>query len=203
LAVTAARAWFLILLGLLGACTGDYETFEPPPLDFSARQPFDLAVERVVIDSVYRPTGEPPYVDHLMQLSPESATRALLTQRLRAVGGTDRLFAVILEASVQEETLEPAAGLRGFLTTEPAARLTGRIKVRVDRLNPAGSVTRSITTAVERTRAIPEGVGYAERERIGYELVLALVDDLDVGLTANVREGFSDLLQSGSAGAGA
>jgi hypothetical protein len=201
--VTTARAWFLILLGLLGACAGDYETFEPPPLDFSARQPFDLAVERVVIDSVYRPTGEPPYVDHLMQLSPESATRALLTQRLRAVGGADRLLAVILEASVQEETLEPAAGLRGYLTTEPAARLTGRIKVRIDRLNPAGAVTRSITTAVERTRAIPEGVGYAQRERIGYELVLALVDDLDVGLTANVREGFSDLLRSGSAGAGA
>jgi hypothetical protein len=195
LAVTTARAWFLILIGLLGACTGDYETFEPPPLDFSGRQPLDLAVDRVVIDSVYRPTGEPPYVDHLMQLSPESATRALLTQRLRAVGGADRLLAVILEASVQEETLEPATGLRGYLTIEPAARLTGRIKVRIDQLNPAGSVTRSITTAVERTRAIPEGVGYAERERIGYELVLALVDDLDVGLTANVREGFSDLMR--------
>ena len=68
--------------------------------------------------------------------------------------------------------------------------------MRIDRLNPAGAVTRSITTAVERTRAIPEGVGYAQRERIGYELVLALVDDLDAGLTANVRRGFSDLLRS-------
>ena len=182
--MTTARAWLLIAIGLLGACASDYETFEPPPLDFSDRQPLDLAVDRVMIESAYRPAGKPPYIDHLMPVSPESATRALLTQRLRAVGGTDRLVAVILEASVQEETLEPATGLRDYLTTEPAARLTGRIKVRVERLDPAGAVTGSSTTAVERTRTISEGVGYAERERIGYELVLALVDDLDAGLTA-------------------
>jgi hypothetical protein len=194
--VSAARVWLLVVVGLLGACTSDYETFESPPLDFSDRQPIDLSVERVAIDSVYRSTGEPPYVDHLMRVPPEAATRALLMQRLRAAGGTDRLQAVILEASVQEETLEATPGLRGFFTTEPAARLQGRIKVRIDRLDPGGSVIRTISTAVERTRAIPEGVGYAERERIGYELVLALVDDLDAGLTANVRDGLADLVRS-------
>jgi hypothetical protein len=194
--VTAVRAALLIVLGALGACTGDYQTFEPPPLDFSDRPPLDLAVERVAIDSAYRPAGEPPYVDHLMRVSPEAATRALLMQRLRAVGGVDRLQAVILDAAVEEETLEPATGLRGYLTTEAAARLHGRLKVRIDRLDPGGSVTGSVSTAVERTRAIPENVGYAERERIGYELVLALVDDLDAGLVANIRESFGGLVRS-------
>lgn len=116
-------------------------------------------------------------------------------QRLRAVGGPDRLQAVILEASVQEETLEPETGLRGYFTTEPAARLQGRIKVRIDQLDPAGSVTRSITSTVARTRAIPEGVGYAEREQIGYELVRDLADDLDASLSANIRESFAGLLR--------
>jgi hypothetical protein len=195
--VTAARAWLLIVtvIGLLGACTSDYETFEPPPLDFSDRQPLDLAVQRVAIDSLYRPAGEPPYVDHLMRVSPEAATRALLMQRLRAVGGTDRLQVVILEASVEEEVLEPTTGVRGYLTTESAARLQGRLKVRADRLNPAGSVIGSISSTVERTRAIPEGVGYAERERIGYDLVRDLVDDLDAGLSANIRESFPSLVR--------
>jgi hypothetical protein len=99
------------------------------------------------------------------------------------------------QPSVQEEALAPATGVRGYLTTEPVARLQGRIEVRIDRLDPAGMVTRSASTAVERTRTIPEGVGYAERERIGHGLVQDLVDDLDAGLSANVRESFADLMR--------
>ena len=126
----------VVATALLGACASEYETFDPPPLDFSDRQPLSLAVDRVTIDSVYRPAGAPPYVDHALPLTPEAATRALLEQRLRAVGGADRLQAVILDASVEEEALEPASGVRGYLTTETAARLNGQIKVRVDRLDP-------------------------------------------------------------------
>jgi hypothetical protein len=131
----------------------------------------------------------------MLPLTPEAATRALLQQRLRAVGGTDRLQAVILDASVREQALETASGVRGWLTTESAARLEGRLEVRVDRLDPAGMVVRSISTAVVRTRAIPEGVAYAERQRIAYELVRDLVNDLDAGLSANVRESYAELVR--------
>jgi hypothetical protein len=193
--MSAARAWLVVVIALLGGCASAYESFTPPPLDFSDRQPLQLAVDRVMIDSVYRPVGAPPYVDHTLPLTPEAATRALLEQRLRAVGGTDRLQAVILDASVQEEALETTAGVRGWLTTEPAARLEGRIQVRIDRVDPAGRVVGSVSTAITRTRAIPEGVGYAERQRIAYELVRDLVDDLDAGLSANVRESYAELLR--------
>ena len=193
--MTAARAWLVVVIGLLGGCASEYESFEPPPLDFSDRQPLDLAVDRVTIDSVYRPAGAPPYVDHALPLTPEAATRALLEQRLRAVGGTDRLQAVVLDASVQEEALETTPGVRGWLTTEPAARLEGRLNARIDRVDPAGRVVGSVSTAVTRTRAIPEGVGYAERQRIAYELVRDLVSDLDAGLSANVRESFAELVR--------
>lgn len=193
--MTAVRVWLVVATALLGACAGEYETFEPPPLDFSDRQPLSLLVDRVAIDSVYRPAGAPPYVDHALPLTPEAATRALLEQRLRAVGGTDRLQAVILDASVQEEALETTSGVRGYLTTETAARLHGRLKVRVDRLDPTGTVVGSVSTAVARSRGIPEGVGYAERQRIAYELVRDLVDDLDAGLMANLRESFGALIR--------
>ncbi len=193
--MTAVRVLLVVATALLGACATEYETFEAPPLDFSDRQPLSLAVERVAIDSVYRPAGAPPYVDHALPLTPEAATRALLEQRLQAVGGADRLQAVILDASVEEETLEPASGVRGYLTTETAARLNGQIKVRVDRLDPTGTVVGSVSTAVARSRGVPEGVGYAERQRIGYDLVRALVDDLDAGLMANLRESFGALIR--------
>jgi hypothetical protein len=193
--VIAVSAW-LVALVLLGGCASDYRTFSPPPLDFGDRPPLQLAVERITIDSVDRSTGTAADVDQMLPVTPEAATRALLEQRLLAVGGADRLQAVILDASVQEEALETASGVRGFLTTEPAARLHGAIKVRVDRLDPAGAVVSSVSTAVTRTRSIPEGVGYAERQRIAYELVRDLVADLDLGLTANIRESFAPLLRS-------
>ena len=96
---------------------------------------------------------------------------------------------------LRKRPLEPAAGVRGYLTTETAARLHGRIKVRVDRLDRTGAVVGSVSTAVARSRGIPEGVSYAERQRIGYELVRDLVDDLDAGLTANIRESFAALIR--------
>jgi hypothetical protein len=103
--------------------------------------------------------------------------------------------AVILDASVQEETLETMGGVQVYLTTETAARLEGQLKVRIDQLDAAGLATRSVTTGVLRTRAIPEGTAFAERERLAYDLVRDLVDDLDAGLAANVRDSFADILQ--------
>jgi hypothetical protein len=180
--------------GLVVACSSSYETFRPPPLDFSGRPPLRLAVERVTVQSAYRPRDAAPYVDNLMPLKPEDAIRQMLEARLVAAGGPGRVQAVILDASVKEEELETQSGLRGYFTTEPAARLEGRFQVQVDRLSATGEVMKSVSTAVTRTASIPEDVGYAERQRIGYELVRDLVQDLDEGLTANVRANFADIL---------
>ena len=53
----------------------------------------------------------------------------------------------------------------------------------------------AVGTAASRSRALPEDVGYAQRQRIGYELVEALVNDLATGLAANLRETFADILR--------
>jgi hypothetical protein len=184
----------LLVAGLAG-CAGGYQTFQPPPLDFGNRPPLRFAVGGITIEDAYRPKGAPPFVDHTFALTPEAATRQLLEQRLQAVGGPGRLQAAILDASVQEQKLETQSGLKGYLTTEPAARFEGRLKVRVDHLDDAGNINGSISTAATRTKALPEDIGYAERQRLGYELVRDLIDDLDAGLTANLRETFADLLR--------
>jgi hypothetical protein len=180
--------------GLVVACTSGYETFRPPPLDFSGQALLRLAVERVSIQSAYRPRDAAPYVDNVMPLKPEDAIRQMLEARLVAAGGSGSIQAVILDASVKEEELETETGLRGYFTTEPAARLEGRFQVQVDRLSATGEVMKSVTTAVTRTASIPEDVGYAERQRIGYQLVRDLLEDLDAGLTTNVRANFADIL---------
>jgi hypothetical protein len=185
----------LVLIALLAGCTGDYETFQPPPLDLSGQPPLRFAVDTIAVESAYRPAGAPPFVDHTLALTPEAALRAYLEQKLQAVGGPGRLHAVIVDASVREVALETRSGVRGLLTREPGARFEGRLRVRVERFDDAGNPLGSVGTAASRSRSLPEDVGYAERQRIGYELVEALVNDLATGLTANLRETFADILR--------
>jgi hypothetical protein len=185
----------VLLLVALAGCADKYETFQPPPLDFSNRPPLRFAVGAIDIRTAYQPKGAPPYVEHTFALTPEAAVRQLLEHRLQAVGGPGRLQAVILDASVTEQKLQTKTGIQGYLTTEPAARFEGRVKVRVDHLDDAGNIKASISTTATRTRALPEDIGYAERQQIGYELVRDLIDDLDAGLSANLRETFADLLR--------
>ena len=189
------RLGIVLLITLATACTRQYETFEPPPLDFSGRQALLLAVERVTVQSAFRSQGAPPFVEHGFVVTPESAARRLLEHRLHAVGGAGSVQAVILDASVREEPLETTQGARGYFTQEPSARLLGSLKVRVDRLDGTGGVVSSATTAVTRSRSIPEDASYGRRQEIGYELVRDLVDDLDAGLVANVRETFRSIVQ--------
>jgi hypothetical protein len=185
----------MIALGsLLAACSSSYETFRPPPLDFSNQAPLRLEVGAVTIQSAYRPQTTAPYVDTLLPLRPEEAIRQMLETRLVAIGGPGTMQAVILDASVKEEKLQTETGFGAYFKTQAVARLEGRLQVQVDRLDPSGTVMRSVSTAVSRPSSIPENVGSAERQRIGYQLVRDLVDDLDSGLTTNMQANFRDII---------
>jgi hypothetical protein len=187
--------WGLLLVVLLAGCAGDYQTFEPPPLDFSGQPTLRFAVERIDIESAYRSPGAPPFVEHTLALTPEAAMRAYLEQKLQAVGGPGRLQAVIVDASVKETALEIQRGVRGLLTAESSARLDGRMRVRVERFDAAGNAVASVGTAASLSRFLPEDVAYGDRQRIGYELVRELIGELATGLASNLRESFSDILR--------
>lgn len=193
-AMRRASIALIALSGLLMACSSSYETFRPPPLDFSDEAPLRLEVGRVTVESAYRPQTEAPYVDTLLPLKPEDAVRRMIEARLVAIGGPGTMQAVILDASVKEQALETESGFSAWFKTQAVARLEGRLQVQADRLDPSGAVVRSVSTAVSRSSSIPENAGYAERQRIGYQLVRDLIDDLDAGLTTNMEANFRDIL---------
>lgn len=184
----------VLVLGLVVACVREYRSFEPPPLEFGDRAPVNLAVDRVSVESAHEPRGE-PFIEHALVLSPETAARRLLERRLRAVGGAGSVQAVILDASVEQQALETKKGIRGWLTTEAAVRLRGKLEVRVERLDERGNMVGSATTAVTRSKEIPEDTPYVERQELAYELVRDLVDDLDAGLVANIEESFAPIVR--------
>jgi hypothetical protein len=180
-----------LLLGLAG-CAGDRPaTFTPEPFDFGDRAPLRLAVERVDVVSAYRPRGAPPAIEHTFAITPEAAVRELLEQRLRAVGGSGTVQALILDAQVVAQPLERPSGLAGRLATQPAERFTGRVRVRADRRDATGAVVSSVSTTVTRSRNLPADASFPDRQRIGWELTRDLVDDLDAGLMASLQESFA------------
>ena len=180
---------------LLAGCAGDYQSFQPPPLDLSNQPTLRFAVDQITVESAYQPAGAPPFIDHTLAVTPEAALRAYLEQKLAAVGGPGRLHAVIIDASVKEIALETQRGVRGLLTTEASARLDGRLRVRVERFDGAGNPLGSVGTTASRSRAVPEDAGDATRQRIAYELVRDLIDDIAGGLASNLRDTFADIVR--------
>ena len=183
-----------VLLLFLTGCGQTYQSFEPPPLDFGASPPLMLRVEEVRVRSVAEVPGAASEPEAPVPVSLEAATRQLIDHRLRASGGAGAVQATILEADVSEEPLTTRTGLRGYVVEEPVARLVGRLKVRIDRLDENGEVVSSLSTAVSRTAAIPEDATYVRRQEIGYDLVRDLVRDLDAGLVANIRQSLPTMI---------
>ncbi|MDX1540234.1 MAG: hypothetical protein R3349_02410 [Geminicoccaceae bacterium] len=188
------KALSLLMLALITVgCAQTYQTFDPPPLDFTSRPPLLLRVDQVRIQSTAgATTAAGP--EAAVPVAPEQAVREMLEYRLRAAGGVGLVQATILEASVAERPLEPEGGLRGYVVEEPVAELLGRLKVRLERLDERGEPVGSLSTAVTRTAAIPESATFVRRQEIAYELVRDLVNDLDVGLISNLQQSFPTLI---------
>lgn len=185
----------LLVVLLLAGCGTPLTSFTPPPLDYSGRLPLRLAVSDVRIDRQQRPAGIATAAEYQLPISLAEATEALLRQRLQPAGGKAKLVAVIEQATVSEQALPTTGGVRGYFTKEADQRLTGTLKVRVDRLDYSGNVESSVSTTATRTASLEEGTSYGERQRKGHELVLALVDDIDKGLEQQIRGEFGDLVR--------
>lgn len=178
----------LLVLLVIAGCARTYESFQPPPLDFGASPPLTLRAGEVRIRSLAETPAAEERPEAPVPVSLEAAARQLLEHRLEAAGGPGAVQTTILEADVVEEPLTTRSGLRGYVVQEPVARLVGRLRVRVDRLDENGAVVSSLSTAVSRTAAIPEDATYVRRQEIAYDLVQNLVRDLDAGLVANIRQ---------------
>ena len=182
----------LLLLPLLAlaACAAREERFDPPALTFDDRPTLDFVVGLVEIEQRYQPAGGTPFIDHLMPYSPADGLEALLEAKIQAIGDVGVIRAVIEDASMKEEPLETTGGLTGVFKKEPEFRLQGRVEVSLERLDEQGRVATKVGTAASRTTTIPEDVGFVERQRLAYELVKKLIDDLDRGLEENARKSF-------------
>jgi hypothetical protein len=182
---------------LLGAC----ETTPPPrptypDIRFTDAPPLRIDAATVEIVRQFRPTLQPPQVEHLFPVPPERAMENWALDRLQPTGTTRRLRVRIIDASVKETELPRTSGVRGAFTTDQAQRYDATAEMTVDLLGERGFAERTVAAKASRSRSVPEDITPNEREHVWYELTQALMADLDAELERQIRANFGFYLQS-------
>jgi hypothetical protein len=95
---------------------------------------------------------------------------------------------VVSNASIIETPLKVTSGVRGWFTTDQAARYDATIEVEVQ-IRDAGGVQRAFTRAkAERSRSVPENASIIDRERVLFDLVEATTTDINTELDRGIRQ---------------
>lgn len=180
----------------LAACAS-----EPPPqrafaeLRFTNQTPLAFGAQGPEVVNRFQAPMAAPHVEHLMPLSPEKAIRTWAQDRLQATGvGTNSLRVVINTASVTETPLDTKGGISGFFTDQQEMRYDARADVAVQIVDSQGRVRAEAISNVYRSRTLNEKASLAERERLWFQLVERLMQDLDNQLSTGLRQHFREFL---------
>jgi hypothetical protein len=170
----------------LGSCATP-ELGMRPELTFEHLEPvrFNAATLELVDD--YRPPLSPPNVEHIFPISPAAAVRMWAQQRLSAEGQNGVLRVIIHKASVIAEPIEVRTGVIGLLFYDQNVRYNAEVDVTVEYIDP-GTLQTSVRVLVTRSRTGHENLSLDQRDAIFYEMLEGVMEDLDSGLIAAVRE---------------
>ncbi len=158
-----------------------------PELRYTHLTPLNLNVGAVEVVSDYKAPLKAPNVDHTMPVSPGTAFKTWVNDRVKAVGQNYIARFVIKDASVVEVPLAMTKGLKGVFTTDQSERYDARLDVVVDLIDATGGSLGSATTQVTRSITVPEDSSLNDREKILFETTEALMVDLNKTLESKIR----------------
>jgi hypothetical protein len=196
-------ASFRLLLVALGVTAALAACQSPPPaptfpdIHFTSEAPIRLTVSAVDIQSDFRPSYQPPHVEHLFPIPPEHAMENWAHDRLVAAGGSNaRARFVIEDASVVEVKLKKKnEGITGAFTSEPAERYDATLAARLDIVDEHGLAVRSVEVTVTRSQSVLEGVTPNERDKTWYAMTQAMMTDFDQKMGAEISAHFGGYFQ--------
>ena len=183
----------LILSGLLtglvlSGCTATPPAPRYPALTYGHHGVINLDVAAIEFVPLYVAPQTQPHVEHMSPASPMAAMQNWTNDRLRAVGRNGYVRVVVSNASIIETPLQVTEGLRGWFTTEQAARYDAVIEVEIQ-IRDEGNVQRAFTRAkAERSRSVPEGASINARETALFQLVEATTAEINTELERSIRQ---------------
>ncbi len=140
----------LLAILALNGCKSTPPAPSYPELTYGHYGIIGLDVASIEFVSTYIPPQKPPHVEHLSPASPILAMERWTNDRLRAMGREGVARVVVSNASIIETPLQVTGGVRGWFTTDQAARYDATIEVEVQ-IRDAGGVQRAFTRRQGRT----------------------------------------------------
>jgi hypothetical protein len=177
----------VVALAMLAGCETPPPPSGFPQLSYAHLPPINLNVAKVEIVSEYRPTGVAPNVEHLFPVKPLEAAKRWSRERLKAVGRSGTARVTIRRASVVEVPLARSTGLRGMLTTDQTERYDGVIEISIAILDDSGRQLGAIVSRALRTKSVPEDISVYDREKVWFDMVEAMMNDLNVSLETQIK----------------
>lgn len=190
----------LVTFGLtaaLAACQSPPPAPTFPDIHFTGEAPIRLAVSAVEVQSDFRPSYQPPHVEHLFPIPPQHAMENWAHDRLLAAGGSNAHARFVIEnASVVEVRLKKKhEGISGAFTTEPAERYDATLGARLDILDDHGVAVRSVEVTVTRSQSVLEGITPNDRDKTWYAMTRAMMTDFDQKMSAEISAHFGGYFQ--------
>jgi hypothetical protein len=158
-------------------------------LTYAHRGQFRLDVGRIENISDYVSSSTPPHVELRAPAVPELVLRNWARDRLVAAGNPERYARfVVLDGRIIETELPRPTGVRGQVTTAQSERydisMAAALELRMERGNFREGFAEARS---QRTRTVAENITLAERDRTLYELIEAMMIDLDAELDRQIR----------------
>ena len=186
------------ILILVSACTLAPKKSEFPGISYAHLPKISLDVARVEVTNNDQSSLDAPNVAHLLPLSLAESVLNWAHERLRPAGHSGTVRVVLDEASVVETKLDTDKSLRGLFTVEQAERYDAVVNVSIMILNDAGEELASVKTVVTRSRTASEYITIERRRRVWFDLVEALLKDLNQSLENLIQENMKDWVRSTS-----
>jgi hypothetical protein len=164
-----------------------------PQIGFAHLPPLNVAVGRIEVVREYAPPVAKPNVEHMFPVSPAATAERWARDRLRAVGGSGVLRAVVVKAAVVEVPLKSMGGVKGAFTIEQSERYDGEIEMRLELVDGGSSGT--VSSKAERRRTVPENISLADREKVWFQLTEAMMNDLNTSLESQMRKNFANWMR--------
>ena len=182
-------------LAMLTGC----ETAAPPSgfpqLSYSHLPPIKLNVARIKIVDAYRSPGVAPNVEHLFPIKPIEAAKLWARERLKPVGQSGVAQVTIRRASVIEVPLSRSSGMRAMVTTDQAERYDGVIEISIAILDKSGFQLGAVVSRAQRSKSVPEDISVYGREKVWFNMVEAMMNDVNASLETQIRKHFRNSLR--------
>jgi hypothetical protein len=179
----------LLAGGALAACSTQPPRPRFPDLTYGHLGQFTFDVARVEISSEYKAPFASPNVDHLFPTPPDRILRRWAEDRLAATGTPGRFARfVIQDAKVTESELPRTPGLRGAFTTDQTQRYDGVLSAVIEVREERGNFRAGTASAwASRSRTVAEGITVNERDKVFFDLIEAMMNDLNAEMDRQIR----------------